>query len=553
MHTFKFIYTKNAGNSSGSDCAWLDFIVLPLPQYTTAFAGMDNYSCQDLPYPCSGNAANYSTVSWATAGTGTFSDASILNPVYTPGAADITAGSVILSMTANGYTGTVIDTMVLTIQKPSTSAAGENAAICSGLTHITNGASATNYAQVNWTSNGTGIFTDPSVMNAEYTPGTADITAGMVTLTMTASNQSCLAAVSSKTLTINTTPAPQVSGENVVCAQTTGMVYSTPVNAGNTYAWTITGGTIASGSGTNQISVNWGSDATGTLSVAENTAHNCQASQNSTVVINPIPSTLVAGNSIGCMGDNTAYSATAVTGNSYNWNITGGTITSGQGTNEVQVSWTNAGANTISVSETINTTLCSVTKTQDVTINNTVAAPAKPQGAADVDLNALGNSDYTIPATAFATSYVWQLMPAEAGIVSGSTTNANVVWNSSYRGNATLTAKAVNNCGESAESEVFTVRVYSSLGISDDAGAIGLSISPNPNKGNFVLTVQTPGKNLLDLRITAANGAVVFEQTGIESNGKYSEALTLNLAPGTYNITVKTMEGFVVKKFVVTK
>ncbi len=552
-HTFKFIYSKNGGTSTGSDCAWIDFIVLPLPQYTTSFAGIDDFSCQASPYQCSGNAANYSSVFWTTSGTGTFNSPDILNPLYTPSAADLAAGSVTLTISANGVSGNVSDNMLLTFQQPSTASAGANAVMCSGTEYITSGASATNYTNVLWTSSGTGFFTDPTLMNAAYTPSAADIAAGMVTLTFAASNESCPAATSTKILTIHASPSPQLTGDDVVCAQSAGVIYTTPLNNGNIYEWTVTGGTIESGAGTNQVSVNWGTDAGGMLNLTENTAENCMVSASKSVVINPIPATVVTGNTSGCLGDNTSYSATSVAGNSYNWTITGGTITSGQMTNEVQVSWDNAGANSIALTETIDATLCAVTKNVDVTINSQASVPVKPMGPAQVDLHTTGNSEYTVQPATFAQNYVWQLSPADAGIVSGNTTSAEVVWNSSFRGDASLMVKAVNNCGESIFSDAVLVQVYSSLGVSDNNSQIGISISPNPNNGNFALTVSTPGKTLLNIRITAANGAVVYEKPGIDSDGKYSEALNLNLAQGTYNVTVSSSEGYAVKKIVVAK
>jgi hypothetical protein len=552
-HTFKFIYTKNGGTSTGSDCAWLDFIILPLPQYTTAFAGMDAFTCQSTPYQCNGNASNYTSVAWTTSGTGTFSNSTILNPVYTPSAADVSAGSVVLTMTATGVSGNVTDMVTLTFQLPSTASAGENAVSCSGSAYINSTASATNYTMVKWTTSGTGFFNNAATLAAEYTASAEDVAAGMVTLTLTASNQSCAASTSSKVVTLHATPSPQVTGENIVCAQTKGVVYSTPLTSGNTYEWAVTGGTVVSGAGTNQVTVNWGSDATGSVYVTENTTNNCPANSSRTITINPIPATLVTGINTGCEGENATYSTALAGGNSYNWSITGGTINSGQGTNEVQVTWNTAGANTIALTETIDATLCAVTKTVDVTINGNATVPAKPQGTVEADLNLIGNSDYTVAPSTYAQSYVWQLLPAEAGIVSGNTTTANVVWNSSYRGNATLTVKAVNNCGESTYSEAITVRVFSSLGIDENTGNIGLSVSPNPNDGNFVVSVSTAGRETLNLRITAANGSVVFEKTNIESNGSFTEALKLALAQGTYNITVSTAKGYAVKKFVVTK
>jgi len=552
-HLFKWIYTKNGSGSTGSDCAWIDFIILPVPVSTTAYAGMDGFVCHTDNYHCYGNASNYSTVAWTTSGTGTFSNPTILNPIYTPSAADITAGSVVLTITVNGVSGTIVDDMLLSIQQPATAYSGANADLCSGATHNILDATATNNTSVFWTTSGTGTFTNPSMLFCEYIPSADDITAGLVTLTLTASNQSCGAVTSSKTLSIHATPATQVTGEGTVCAQTAGSVYSTPSGTGNTYQWTVTGGTIASGAGTNQISVNWGADITGNVSVTENTVHNCQATSAVPVTINPVPATVISGNNTGCEGDNTAYSTPAGTGNSYNWTITGGTITSGQGTNQVQVTWNTVGANNISVTETIDATLCATTKNTGVTINGLAGIPAKPTGPVSVDLYSVGSSDYSVTPATNAESYVWQLLPAEAGIVSGNTVQANVVWNSTFRGNATLNAKSVNNCGESVWSELITVSVFSSLGLDDNTGTIGINVTPNPNDGNFTLKVNTPTKCQLNIRITAGNGAVVYEKTGIESDGKFIEPMQLNLAQGTYSITISNTEGFTVKKIVVTK
>jgi hypothetical protein len=344
-----------------------------------------------------------------------------------------------------------------------------------------------------------------------------------------------------------------LEGEYFVCAMTNGVVYSTPLNVGNTYEWTVVGGTIESGAGTNQITVNWNSDVAGLVSVTENTPQNCFVTQTRSVSIQPIPATSVTGAISGCPGDMVTYSTTANSGNSYNWNIAGGTITSGQSSNEIQVTWNTAGANSISVTETILASLCEVSKNMNVTINGNAGVPSKPQGPAEVDLNATGNTDYTVTPATYAQSYVWQLLPAEAGIVSGNTTSANVVWSSTYRGTATLTAKAVNSCNESTWSEAISVNVFSSLGTGDNTSNIGVSVSPNPNNGNFKLSVSTPGNETLQVRISAANGKVVYEQSGIESNGNYSDALNLNLSAGTYTITISTTNGYVVKKFVVTK
>jgi PKD repeat protein len=81
-------------------------------------------------------------------------------------------------------------------------------------------------------------------------------------------------------------PQPVVSGEPEVCDYDQGVIYSTPSNAGNTYDWNVTGGTISAGAGTSEIQVNWGAAGTGTVAVTESNANGCeQASEAFTVNI----------------------------------------------------------------------------------------------------------------------------------------------------------------------------------------------------------------------------------------------------------------------------
>ena len=71
-------------------------------------------------------------------------------------------------------------------------------------------------------------------------------------------------------------PATEISGDIQVCNNQAGVLYSTPDNAGSSYTWDITGGTISSGAGTHEIQVTWGSPGTGTLVVTEENEHGCE-------------------------------------------------------------------------------------------------------------------------------------------------------------------------------------------------------------------------------------------------------------------------------------
>lgn len=59
-----------------------------------------------------------------------------------------------------------------------------------------------------------------------------------------------------------------ITGSTTVC-ETGVNTYSVPAVAGSTYNWTVTGGNIISGQGTNQITVQWNIDTTGTINVIQ--------------------------------------------------------------------------------------------------------------------------------------------------------------------------------------------------------------------------------------------------------------------------------------------
>jgi hypothetical protein len=95
-------------------------------------------------------------------------------------------------------------------------------------------------------------------------------------------------------ITVNPLPTPVITGPAPVC-QTIGTnysTYSTPNIAGHTYNWTVTGGTIVTGQGTNSITVNWTTVGPGNVSVTEAiTATSCNIGTSKPVTINSKPVT----------------------------------------------------------------------------------------------------------------------------------------------------------------------------------------------------------------------------------------------------------------------
>ncbi len=272
-HTFRWEYVKDAQNTVGLDAAWVDYIVFPPELKLTAWAGNDASVCEQTPYPCSGIAYNADSSVWHSSGTGVFADIHAVSTTYTPSAEDVTAGSVILSLTSYGLNESdTTDSMVLSISKTATATAGNDAEICEGSTYTLSQATSTSNVVVNWSTNGDGTFNDSNLLNPVYTPGNQDILNGTVTLGITPVSQApCESLTDEITLTIYPKPVVNLGTDITVCSYLSASVDGTTPNA-TSYLWSPSGSTLplitvdstGTGVGTKELS----------LMVTDN--HNCQ-------------------------------------------------------------------------------------------------------------------------------------------------------------------------------------------------------------------------------------------------------------------------------------
>ncbi len=229
-----------------------DTKTLIIQKLPTVNAGADATICQTATHTLSGTAANQSAVQWTTSGNGTFSSSNSLATVYTPGNTDITNGSVTLTLSAAAIspcTLSMTDTKILTIQKSPQANAGTDATLCQSSTHSLSGV-ASNYSSVLWTTSGNGTFSATNTLTSVYTPGSADITNGTVTLTLTASAISpcLLASADTKIITIQKSPTANAGSDASICQNSTASLTGTAQNYSG-LLWTTSGnGTFSSSS-----------------------------------------------------------------------------------------------------------------------------------------------------------------------------------------------------------------------------------------------------------------------------------------------------------------
>jgi hypothetical protein len=69
------------------------------------------------------------------------------------------------------------------------------------------------------------------------------------------------------------------------------------------------------------------------------------------IEVNPLPEPVIGGIQNVCIGWNTPYECAGNTGSTYQWTVSGGTITSGAGTHLVTVTWESLGAGFLTVAE----------------------------------------------------------------------------------------------------------------------------------------------------------------------------------------------------------
>ncbi|WP_194410411.1 beta strand repeat-containing protein, partial [Dokdonia pacifica] len=216
--------------------------------------------CSDMMYTVTGSTSTNGTIEWTTSGSGSFSDATIDNPVYTASVLDVSATTITLTKTVTGTgacgTSSVSDTTVLTINEDPTVEAGSDTALCSDAgaytlsdASIGGGATEGTWSITTSPTMGDGVL---SITTATATPETVTFTAtvpGDYILTLTTNATApCSAAVDTVTITIE--DEPTVDAGPATAAICSDMMY------------TVTGGTSTNGT------IEWTTSGSGSFSDA---------------------------------------------------------------------------------------------------------------------------------------------------------------------------------------------------------------------------------------------------------------------------------------------
>ena len=210
-----------------------------------------------------------------------------------------------------------------------------------------------------------------------------------VTQTDTTTHGNCQTSESHE-VTIYEKPDPDIQGPDEVCEFDSGIDYSTDYTDGNSYSWSVNGGTVDS-TDSNTVEVSWGDEDTGQVIVQETPANlsECQNNDTLEVIIHPNPSPDISGPGEVCAftgGHN--YSVQDLNQHTYTWNVSGGTIDTNKN-HQIEVSWDDPDTGTVSLTkvDTSTSVNCGLSVSMDVVVQNPEPNISGPGAVCEQDSN----------------------------------------------------------------------------------------------------------------------------------------------------------------------
>jgi uncharacterized protein (TIGR02145 family) len=430
--------------------------------------------------------------------------------------------------------------------------------VCAGSTgHVFSVNQDVNTTIYHWSYTGVGATihqANPSdyFVNVDFAP---NATSG--NLVVYGTNTNCTNPGPSTSLAITISPVPVLNPPtpNSICTGVLTNITLTSVPASTTFDWMSTPPTCSA----NIVSCPPGSAGfnliTDILTLSNNnpgtvtyhvisTLNGCNSTpQDFILTVLPSPVPVITGSASVCPGSTGVVYSTSAGMTGYTWSVSsGGTITSGAGTNSIAVSWNTIGPQTVSVSYTDGNSCVALTPTVFNVTVNTLPSPTI-NGPVSACEGSTGNVYSTLPGMS---NYVWNVTGGT--ITSGGTTNDNtatITWNIPGSQTVSLLYTDANLC-TAATPAVYPVTV-NTLPIPIISGASGMCLnSTGPytttsGMTGYTWTVSSGGNivsgigtNTIDITWTS-NGTKTITLNYTDANGCTATS------PSTYTVTVNTL------------
>ena len=188
-----------------------------------------------------------------------------------------------------------------------------------------------------------------------------------------------------------------------------------------------------------------------------------------------------------------------------------------------------------------------------INVNDVPPSPGFPSGIALLCKDPY-NTTYSTTGATGATSYNWELDPADAGEIIGSGTTITVDWENTFVGVITLKVSGENYCGVGPFSIPLTITIDECTGINEANDITHTQIYPNPSNGIFTLKMNLEDQNTIDIRIFNSLNKVVYQAEKIIARDEFQRDIDLsNYSKGVYYLHIFGDDVNVIKKIVIQK
>jgi gliding motility-associated-like protein len=538
-------YTVVATGTDANSCvntATQSVVINPRP--TVAIAGLNPAYC------VSAAAVPLAATITGGAGTSTFTINGAAATAFDPATLGTGTYTVVATstLTATGCQNTATQTVTINAL-PSVAITGLNAAYCQGDASVNLTATVSGAGTATFTVNGNAATAfDPSAL----APGTYAVVA-------TGTDNNTCQSTATQTVTINARPTGLTpTGPPSVCPGLLGVPYSVAGVAGQQYQWTVVGGTVASGQGTANVSVDWGAaNPNASISVVTTDQTTICESLPVTVpvTVNQILATQTpTGTAAFCVngGPQTFQIPTPSPGSTYTWALTGtsaGTITTGQGSATITVEFTQPGSASLVVTETSSTPLANCFGTSSA-LNVTVLPAPDPtlviQSSAPAPAVCAGNGvNFSLRGGANS-SYVWTVNGAPQSGVTGETFS----YQAATAGIYTIGAQETNATNCTGPVIVTTLTVNPTPGTlslsssnvicAEDAGSVTLTVAGGLPGSTYQWTASSNGAVLSG----QGTNSVTVSLDSTQASASLSVIETTDLGcPGTSQLLTVQLDG----------
>ncbi|MFC2102352.1 T9SS type A sorting domain-containing protein [Bacteroidota bacterium] len=474
-------------------------------------------------------------------------------PVKVTVTGSVPPGNYTATFEAKGPNGTPVHRRTASLKIESGSgffvtASADPEEICAGMTSQLDATVVGGTSPYSFVWSPTTGLSDPNIANPVASP------TATTTYTVTATDNGSNVATDDVTLTVNNAPPSPgaISGDTDVCKDATTTYEIMPMAGATSYSWTVPdNATIISGQNSSQIDVMWG-ETSGVVSVI--VGNDCGNSPPSaldvTVLTIPADPGAILGPELGCTGIESTFRVALVPGAStYEWTVPAdASITSGQGTEEVNVIW---GSNSGDISVVAQNGCGNSPASQRMLTAAILPGAADAiTGSDTVCVNHAGYL-YTVPEILGATTYVWTL-PTGATVSSGQGTHEVTIDFDLTATSGEISVFGANDCGDGTPS-VKPVIVSECAGINDFGLQVAVTLFPNPAEETLNLRIQGR-ENEIMLVISDVTGNIKFTEKLTNNPSEFTKQIDVSgFSEGLYFIRMSNEDRYFIEKFVVQR